>query len=91
MPTEGLMGKEATHPFNLGILIWESRGIGFDIVLYRHPPGSEESLILAGKNLGSLHIRHFGFSSDFCDCRLCQLVKQGLKESVSLVLLFFGS
>jgi hypothetical protein len=46
------MGKEAAHPFNLGILIWESRGIGFDVILYEYPPGSEESLILASKDFG---------------------------------------
>jgi hypothetical protein len=84
------MGKEAAHLFNLGILIRASRGIGFDVILYGHPPGSEESLIFAGKNLGGLHIRHLGISSDFCGCRLCQPVKQGLKESLSLVLFFFG-
>jgi hypothetical protein len=91
MPTEGFMGKEAAHPLDLGILVRESRGICLHIVLNRYPPGSEKGFIFAGENLGGLHFRHLGFSSDFSSCRLGQPVKQGLKESLSLVLFFFGS
>jgi hypothetical protein len=33
MPTEGFVGKEAAYLLNLGILIWECRGVYLYIVL----------------------------------------------------------
>jgi hypothetical protein len=33
IPTEGLVGKETTYPLDLGILIWEGRGVYLHIVL----------------------------------------------------------